>query len=122
MRAVDAERLRRMDHHRVRLFRLLDVRGIARWQRGLADDARDAVVQQVGRERVVRQRGQVDDRGGPVLPCIACRCPARHEPDGVRHGLAAMAGVAGDAGLGDVGWLMLIARTIWIMRRATTLV
>ncbi len=101
--AVDAQRLAEMNHQRIGPFRLLDGGEIAGRQRGLALHANVLGLLQERRERIIGQRGVVDQRGGMrhaggCLGQSASRFrPRIVEPDILRHRIAAMAGVARNA-------------------------
>ena len=106
--AVYPQRLREVDHQRIRPVRLLDRRRIRAGQchRGLDTDI--GIPLEEGRERIVR-KGRVTHRpGGDVLPGLRFRhadgmCHTGVvEPDLGGHRVAAMAGVASHSGGRDV--------------------
>ena len=74
----------------------------------VGDHADVVVFQQESRERIVGQRGQAGGGRDVVLAGIArdqaglARLPGIGEPDILRHGIAAMTGVASHAGVADV--------------------
>ena len=102
--AVHAERRRHVHHQPIGPLRVLGA-GLHRHdtrRRGLHPDQR--IIGQIRGKRIVGQRGQADRGAGLVLPGSAHRKTRRTRrgvvarPGIGRHGLAAVAGVAGDAG------------------------
>mmetsp|Transcript_53735 Transcript_53735/g.126560 ORF Transcript_53735/g.126560 Transcript_53735/m.126560 type:complete len:307 (-) Transcript_53735:4949-5869(-) len=116
LRAVDAQRIRHVHHQAIGPLRLLDRLAVAGRERLGARHADRFGAKQEGCERVVRQRGQPDAGRGCVLPgtvtgkAVGALGLQRLEPDLLGHRLAAVAGVAGDAGLADVALPLAVDR------------
>ena len=108
--AIDAESIGGIHHQAIGPFRLLDgltTRRLPRWQGIQGNDVDIVVLQEKGRQRIIGQGGIGHRRRADVLARghihIRMSGTGIRGPDIGRNGLAPMAGIASDPGIGDMG-------------------